>query len=86
MGYRAVVNQCVLSSAATCNVPVDCVVARIDHAPRKPSIERFIGIVEDPFPFPEPVDLFSRLGPETYRVVYGAGINLVILGEHRMHL
>src|SRR5262249_41166062 len=67
-GDRAVVNQRGLSAAAAANMAVDGVVACVHFGAGKPSVERFVRVVENLAALLVPVNFLSSFGPKTFGV------------------
>src|SRR5207245_520483 len=75
---RTVVDQRGLVGAAVLDVPIERVVARVDHAARKPAVKRGARAVEHAIPTLVPVDGFAGFGPEPFRVLGPLRVDLVL--------
>ncbi len=60
-------------------VAVQGVVDDVGLAAGEPFIEGLFGVVQDPVPGPEPLQLRGPLGPEALRVLHGATVQLFVL-------
>src|SRR5438132_12993780 len=73
-----VVNERGLIGPAVLDVPIQRVVAGVDHASRVPAIERGPRSIEHTFPWPVPVDGFASLGPEPLGVFAPLRVDVVL--------
>ena len=78
---RAVIDDCRLVTTPRLDVAVDGVVARVELAAGKPSIDRYVGIVQHAIPALFPVDTFRRFGPEFRRVLDRTPVNVRIFAH-----
>ena len=77
-GDRGVVDQRRLVGTAGDDVPVEGVVAGVEHAAGEPAVERRGVVVEDPLRRRDPVDAGRRVAPEPARVGQAAAVGLEV--------
>src|SRR2546426_466619 len=76
--YGAVVHQRGLVAPAVLYVPIERVIARVDHPAWEPAVERSAGAVEYPVPTLVPVDGVAGVGPESFRVLEPLSVDVVL--------
>ena len=82
VGDGRVVDQRRLIGAATVDMAVDRVEARVHEAAREPAVHRRPRIVQHALPGLEPVDQLGCLGPECLRVLERPAVALVVPAHH----
>src|SRR5213078_4515383 len=76
--YGAVVHQRGLIAPAVLHVPIERVVARVDHPTWEPAVERGARAIEDAVPSLVPVDRVAGFGPKPFGVFDPLGVDVVL--------
>src|SRR5207249_5316397 len=76
--YGAVVHQRGLVAPAVLHVPIERVVARVDHPAWEPAVERGARAIEHAVPSLVPVDRFAGFGPIPFGVLDPLRVDVVL--------